>query len=149
MKEDLNLLLERAITIAVQAHAGQRDKAGAPYILHPLRVMFALEGNLARIVGVLHDVVEDSPDWSLERLRAEGMTEEVLSGLESVTRRADESYEAFVSRAAAHPVGRLVKLADLDDNLDVRRLATVTEKDQRRLAKYLRARAQLNGEATP
>ena len=71
--------LEHAIAIATEAHRGQQDKAGAPYILHPLRVMLALDGTVDRIVGVLHDVVEDGgSDWTFERLTAEGFTLEVI-----------------------------------------------------------------------
>lgn len=149
--------LERAIAIAVAAHAGTVDKAGAPYILHPLRVMLRLPDTLARIVGVLHDVVEDHGDiWPESRLRELGFGDDVLDALRSVTKRADEEaakgapyeeklacYLRFVRRAAAHPVGRRVKLADLDDNLDITRLPGVSEKDARHLDKYLAARAEL------
>lgn len=133
--------VERAIAIAAEAHAGQTDKAGAPYVLHPLRVMLAQSDTDARIVGVLHDVIEDCPAWTLERLRAEGFSEAVLEALLSVTKRPDEEhdYEAFVRRAAMHPIGRLVKLADLRDNSDLGRIASPTQKDFDRLAKYRRA----------
>jgi (p)ppGpp synthase/HD superfamily hydrolase len=127
--------LERAIEIAASAHAGQVDKAGTPYILHPLRVMLALASNEDRIVGVLHDVVEDT-HVSLDDLRAEGFSEAVLAGLESVTKQDGESYEAFVLRAAADPIGRRVKLADLTDNCDLSRIASPTQKDHDRIAKY-------------
>ena len=152
--------LQHGIAIAVAAHADRVDKAGAPYILHPLRVMFSLTGDLARTVGVLHDVVEDCPDWSFERLRAEGFSEDVISALRSVTKTADdegapgdsaevklERYLRFVRRAGADPVGRLVKLADLENNLDVTRLGAVTPKDAQRLSKYLAARQLLIGAA--
>ena len=136
--------LARAIEIAVEAHAGQTDKAGAPYILHPLRVMLALEGDEDRIVGVLHDVIEDCPGWTQERLRGEGFSEVVLTALAHVTKLSeDEEYPAFIARAAQNPIARRVKRADLLDNLDVRRLSVVSEKDGRRLTKYLAALAQL------
>jgi (p)ppGpp synthase/HD superfamily hydrolase len=148
--------LERAIAIAVQAHAGVADKAGAPYVLHPLRVMLAVEGNAARTVAVLHDVVEDCAEWSFERLASEGFSEEVLDGLRAVTKLPEEEdvpgdtqdikmqrYLAFVRRAACNPLGRAVKLADLNDNLDVSRLPVITEKDSQRLSRYLQARATL------
>lgn len=136
------LTLERAVAIAAEAHAGQTDKAGAPYILHPLRVMAAQEGDAARIVGVLHDVVEDSP-VTLDHLAAAGASEAVLRGLDAVTRRAEESYEAFVARAGADPLGRAVKIADLRDNMDLARIAQPSDKDRARLARYARALAQL------
>jgi (p)ppGpp synthase/HD superfamily hydrolase len=149
--------LARAIEIAVQAHAGAVDMAGAPYILHPLRVMFSLESEIERIVGVLHDVVEDGgPVWTFERLTSEGFSEEVISSLKSVSKLPEDEdvegdsveakrdrYLAFVRRAGAHPVGRKVKLADLEDNLDVSRLPEVRPKDVVRLSKYLDARKLL------
>ncbi|MCB6177281.1 hypothetical protein LHP98_03955 [Rhodobacter sp. Har01] len=137
--------LERAIEIAVTAHAGQKDKAGAPYILHPLRVMLSLEGDAERIVGVLHDVIEDCPGWSLDRLRGEGFSDEVLAALALVTKQSEaEDYTAFIDRCRQNPVSRRVKRADLLDNLDVRRLPEVTESDALRLGKYGRALRQLD-----
>ena len=137
--------LARAIEIAVEGHAGQTDKAGAPYILHPLRVMLSLETESERIVGVLHDVVEDCPGWTFERLRDEGFSPEVLEALAAVTKVSeDEDYPSFIARAAINPIARAVKRADLMDNLDVRRLPILTEKDSRRLNKYLSALAQLS-----
>jgi (p)ppGpp synthase/HD superfamily hydrolase len=131
--------LERAIAIAAEAHAGQVDKAGAPYVLHPLRMMLTLSSNAERIVAVLHDLVEDCPGWTFERLRSEGFCEEVVSALRSVTKRHDEDYEAFVRRAAENPIGRKVKLADLNDNCDLTRIAAPSERDVARIAKYRRA----------
>lgn len=131
--------LNCAIAIAAEAHASQVDKAGQPYILHSLRVMLRLGSEEERIVGVLHDVVEDCPGWTLDRLRQEGFPEPVLVAIESVTKRNGESYEAFVQRAGADPIGRAVKLADLADNMDRTRLAEVTPKDEARLARYARA----------
>lgn len=137
--------LSRAIEIAVAAHAGQIDKAGAPYILHPLRVMLSLDSDVERIVGVLHDVVEDCPDWSMDRLRSEGFSQDVLTALAHVTKLSeDEDYGAFIARAAKDPVARRVKRADLVDNLDVRRLPRVSDKDAQRLSKYLAALKQLD-----
>ena len=97
--------LGRAIAIAAEAHAGQTDKANAPYILHPLRVMMALDTPEEQIAGVLHDVVEDSDEWDFDRLREEGFSEVVLDTLDSVSKRGDESYEQFVWRAGKHPIG--------------------------------------------
>ena len=136
--------LERAITIAAQAHAGQADKAGAPYILHPLRVMLRMNTDEERMVAVLHDVIEDS-DWTLDRLRAEGFPEAVLTGIESMTRNPEETYEEYVLRAGRNAIGRRVKLADLEDNSDLSRIAQPTEKDRARIEKYRRAIALLQG----
>lgn len=136
------LSLERAVALAAEAHAGQIDKAGTPYILHPLRVMLAQQSDEARIVGVLHDVVEDTP-VTFDDLAAIGASDAVLQGLEAVTRRGDESYDAFVERAGADPLGRPVKVADLRDNMDLTRIAAPTERDHARLDRYRAALAAL------
>lgn len=134
--------VEDALALAVEAHRGQKDKAGQTYILHPLRVMMRLETDAERTVALLHDVVEDTP-WTLEKLRAAGYPEEVLSALDALTRRDGETYEAFIERVRPHALARRVKLADLEDNMDVRRLAAVTPKDAERLARYRAAWARL------
>lgn len=137
--------LEEAIRIAVEAHRGQRDRAGAPYILHPLRMLFRVQTDAERMAAVLHDVVEDTA-WTLDDLRARGFPVEVVDAVDHLTRRADESYEQFVERAGGHPVSRRVKLADLEDNLDVRRIGTVTPADAERLNRYLRAWRRLTAD---
>jgi len=133
-------LLENAIAIAVEAHRGKLDKAGQPYILHPLRVMFRVETEDEKIVAILHDVVEDHGDiWPVERLRLAGFSPHVLKALDCVTKRDGESNEKFIERSASNSIALHVKLADLEDNLDVRRLHQVTEKDLMRLNRYLAA----------
>lgn len=127
--------LERAIELAVIHHKGQRDKAGQPYILHPLRVMLRCQGEEAQMVAVMHDLLEDTP-VTADMLRQEGFSETVLRGLDGVTRRPDESYEQFVARAKTDPLSRQVKLADLEDNLDVRRLTQLSNHDLKRLQRY-------------
>ncbi|MEQ1768335.1 MAG: GTP pyrophosphokinase [Devosia sp.] len=133
--------LQRAIEIALAAHADQFDKAGALYILHPLRVMLAQTTEKARIVAVLHDVVEDCEDWSLDRLRAEGFSEEIVSAIDAVTKRPGEEddYDKFIERGSRNALAREVKLADLRDNSDLSRLANPTEKDRARVARYQKA----------
>jgi (p)ppGpp synthase/HD superfamily hydrolase len=131
--------LERAIAIAAEGHSGAKDKGGEPYILHPLRMMLSLSSTEERIVAVLHDVCEDCPGWTLDRLRAEGFPDHIIAALDSVTTREGEDYEAFARRAAANPIGRSVKLADLADNCDLSRIATPTERDHQRIEKYRRA----------
>jgi (p)ppGpp synthase/HD superfamily hydrolase len=131
--------LERAIAIAAEAHAGQVDKAGAPYVLHPLRMMLSLASNDERIVAVLHDVCEDCPGWTFDRLCREGFADHIIVAVRSVTKRDDEDYEAFVRRAAADPIGRRVKLADLHDNSDLTRIAAPTARDLARIEKYRHA----------
>jgi (p)ppGpp synthase/HD superfamily hydrolase len=134
--------LEDAIALAVEAHRGQRDKAGQTYILHPLRVMMRLETEAERMAAILHDVVEDTP-YTLERLRELGYPAEVLTALECLTKREGENYEAFIERVRPHPLARRVKLADLEDNMDVRRLTAVGPKEAERLARYRAAWARL------
>ena len=129
--------LERAIEIAVSAHKGVKDKGGNPYILHPFRVMLSLNSEEEKIVGVLHDVVEDAEDWTFEKLQDEGFSNQILEGLQSVTKTSeDENYDEFVQRALANTIGRQVKIADIKDNLDVTRLDILTEKDVKRLQSY-------------
>lgn len=134
--------LEDAIALAVEAHRGQREKSGQPYILHVLRVMLRGETEDEQMAGVLHDVVEDTR-YSLDDLRHLGYPEPVVEAVDCLTRRPDESYDQFIARAVANPIARRVKLADLEDNMDVRRLSDVTERDRERLNRYVRARNQL------
>lgn len=134
--------LERAIAIAALAHEGQVDKAGAPYVLHPLRVMLACQTPEARIAAVLHDVVEDTA-ITLEELEGEGFPAEVLEAVAALTKREGEDYEAFIRRVAPNPIAREVKLADLRDNSDLSRIAEPTERDRERIKKYKRAIAYL------
>jgi (p)ppGpp synthase/HD superfamily hydrolase len=131
--------LERAIVIAANGHAGAVDKGGAPYILHPLRMMLNLTSTDERIVAVLHDVCEDCEGWTLDRLRQEGFADHIIAALDSVTKLDGEDYEAFARRAAANPIGRRVKLADLADNCDLSRISSPTEEDYQRIEKYRRA----------
>ncbi len=140
--------LERAIAIAVEAHTGQFDKAGEPYILHPLRVMMGVSTPESRIAAVLHDVVEDS-EWTLDDLRREGFSDTVLSAVDSVTRRDEESYDDFVIRSGQDPIGRDVKIADLRDNANLSRIPHPTPKDEARKQRYLKALATLGADATP
>lgn len=130
--------VEDAVSIAARAHRGQTDKAGAPYLLHPLRMMLRMETEAAMMAAVLHDVVEDT-GWTLERLRGEGFPDEVVEAVDCLTRREGESYEEFVERARANPIARRVKIADLEDNMNVRRFGRLGAKDLERLEKYHRA----------
>jgi (p)ppGpp synthase/HD superfamily hydrolase len=141
-------LLERTIALAVRQHAGQSDKSGAPYILHPLRMMTRMNTPETMMVAVLHDVVEDT-DTTLADLQAEGFPESVIAAVDAVSRRKTETYEEFVSRAGANALARDVKIADLEDNMNLLRLGTagLSEKDVERLNRYLRAWRQLTGAA--
>lgn len=137
--------LERAIEIATEAHRGQFDKAGNDYILHPLRVMAAGKNTNEKIVGVLHDVVEDS-DWTFEKLIAEGFSSEVIEALRCITKLSDcEPYDKFIARVKTNKLAIAVKLNDLSDNMDIRRLPYLSDKNVKRLKKYLKAYKQLMG----
>jgi len=137
--------LESAISIAAQAHAGQVDKAGQPYITHCLRVMMRVEGIDKQITAVLHDVVEDCPGWTFGKLAAHGFSEEIIEALRLLTRdpATELGYEDYVMRAAANPIARAVKLADLEDNCDLSRISNPTQADFDRIAKYQRVIALL------
>ncbi|MCK4412780.1 MAG: HD domain-containing protein [Candidatus Eisenbacteria sp.] len=136
--------LERAIQIAARAHASQQDKAGQPYILHPLRVMLRLDSEEERIVAVLHDLIEDT-EWTSDDLLSEGFSPRIVDAVLALTRQDGESYDGFVRRAARNPIGRRVKIADLEDNMDLSRIPNPTARDQERLKKYERAYRQLAG----
>lgn len=129
--------VDRAIEIAAQAHAGQTDKLGRPYIAHPMRMMarFLREGHERyAIIAALHDVIEDS-DWTLDGLRAEGFADDIVEAVGALTRSRREAYLAYVERAAKHPLARWVKQADLIDNINEDRLSALPEPDRSRLRK--------------
>jgi (p)ppGpp synthase/HD superfamily hydrolase len=137
--------LERAIQIAAEAHAGQVDKGGAPYVLHPLRVMMAMETDEERIVAVLHDVIEDCPRWPEARLYVEGFSADVLEALDALTRHQGETYDQFVARVKLNPLAARVKLSDLRDNMLITRIPKPNDGDRRRAMKYARAYEFLGG----
>lgn len=139
--------LQRAIEIAVEAHRGQSGRGGEPYILHPLRLMLQMTTEATRMVAVLHDVVEDNREWTLERLRAEGFARAIVEAVDALTRREGEAYLEFARRAGAHPLSRPVKLADLRDNMDMTRLPLLAARDHERLERYHAAWRLLSGEA--
>lgn len=131
--------LEHALVIAALAHAGQRDKAGQPYILHPLRMMLKLETDQERMVALLHDVLEDTA-VTLEELEEAGFSDEVLQAVQRLTRRLGESRMDAAQRAAQDPLTLSVKLADNADNLDPKRIAEPQEEDLERMKEYRRIR---------
>jgi len=130
--------LNIAIEIAAIAHTGQVDKAGAPYILHPLRVMLTRDNELEQICAVLHDVVEDT-EITFEDLRKQGFSEEVIEVLDCLTKREGESYDEFIGRVLRNETACRVKLADLEDNMDLSRIKNPSEKDRERIRKYEKA----------
>ena len=128
-------MLEKAIEIAVEAHRGQIDKAGKIYILHPIRVMLRGQNEREQIVGILHDVVEDTP-VTLDMLRTEGFSEEILDAISCITRNNGEDYGDFINRVLTNPLATQVKLYDLEDNMNRERIPFPTEKDNERFTKY-------------
>jgi (p)ppGpp synthase/HD superfamily hydrolase len=136
--------LENAILLAAQSHLGQQDKAGAPYILHPLRVMMRCRTPDAMIAAVLHDLVEDPP-VTLAQLHEQGYPEAVVAAVSCLTKAEGEDYDAFVARVKANPIATEVKIADIEDNMDIRRLAGVGAKEAERLERYRRAYKELTG----
>ena len=142
--EDKKLLqlLEKAIRIAVNAHANQFDKAGAPYILHPIRVMNGVKKVLEKIVGVLHDVVEDT-NITIEDLEKEGFPIEALEAIDALTRRIGETYTDFILRIKENEIARKIKIVDLRDNSDLFRLHEIEEKHLSLIKRYHAAMKEL------
>lgn len=134
--------IERAIEIAARAHAGQVDKAGAPYIFHPLRLMFAVKTPEQKMAAILHDVVEDT-DVTFDYLRAEGFSSEILNAIKALTKADGEARLDAAKRAAADPIARVVKLADVTDNMDISRFANPSKKDYDRLIEYAQVKELL------
>ena len=133
-------MLGKAIEIAVSAHAGQMDKGGKPYILHPLWVMNQVRhlGEDYMIVAVLHDVIEDS-DWTITALLTEGFSSDVVTALSYLTHAHSDPYEEYIKQVARHPISKAVKLKDLEHNSRITRLKGLRKKDFDRLEKYHRA----------
>jgi (p)ppGpp synthase/HD superfamily hydrolase len=131
-------VLEKALGIALIAHAGQKDKAGAPYILHPLRLMMtALEPD-AQVTALLHDVLEDS-ELTEDDLNQAGIPAHITAAVATLTRQIDETYEEFIERIASDELARKVKILDIKDNLNLQRLKSVNKADLLRVTEYHRA----------
>lgn len=137
--EDSATLLDKAAIICVTKHAGQRDKMGCAYFQHPMRVAMRCRTDEEKMVALLHDTIEDT-DVTPEYLLAEGFPQPVVDAILSVTKQDGETYEDFVARAKQNPIGRIVKLHDLEDNLDIFRLITLDNAMAARYNKYLAAR---------
>ncbi|MCM1139150.1 MAG: GTP pyrophosphokinase [Muribaculum sp.] len=131
-------LVKLAYEICAAAHAGQTDKVGMPYHLHPERVAARCTTDAETIVALLHDTIEDT-DITLEYLLSIGFPQYIVDGVLSVTKRDGEIYEDFVARAKQNPIGRVVKIHDLEDNMDIRRLDELTDEMVVRQRKYLKA----------
>jgi len=136
--------LMSALDLAAAAHAGQVDKAGQPYIDHPIRVAAHFSDETLGVIALLHDVVEDTP-VTLERI-AQEFGPDVAAEVEALTRREGESYAEFIRRVAQRPLARRVKIADLQDNLDLSRLPSLSERDWERVRRYREALAVLQSQ---
>jgi GTP diphosphokinase / guanosine-3',5'-bis(diphosphate) 3'-diphosphatase len=129
--------LEQAIQLATHLHAGQVDKAGKPYIEHPLRVMASVTEETEKIVAVLHDTLEDTS------LTVEAIDHlfgpDVAFAVKALSKLDGEDYFSFIKRVQLNAIAVKVKLADLKDNMDLSRLEKVTDRDLLRHAKYKEA----------
>ena len=136
--------LDIALMTAARAHSGQRDKGGQLYLYHPMAVMKRVdqENENQKIVALLHDVVEDS-SLTLDDLRTRGFSEEVVEAVDALTRRKGETYREFILRAKENKIARVVKIADLQENMDLSRLKDITERDMERMERYHKALQKL------
>jgi (p)ppGpp synthase/HD superfamily hydrolase len=128
-------IIEQALSIALSAYAGKQDKAGKTYILHPLRIMAKMQTPSEMATALLHDVIEDS-DMTAEDLLKQGIPQTVVDAVLALTKQTNETYEDFICRAMQNPLAAKVKLADIEDNINVLRLETLSTKDLERVAKY-------------
>jgi (p)ppGpp synthase/HD superfamily hydrolase len=135
--------LERAIAFAVEQHAGQVDRYGRPYILHPLRLMHGMDTDEERMTAALHDVLEDCPGVTLADLARLGVPPAVLKAVALLTHAEDVSWDDYIARLAPDPIARKVKLADLADNMDLRRTPELRPNDLERYNRYIGARRVL------
>ena len=143
MTENWNKLYDKALRIAIEVHEGQTDKSGRTYVMHPIRGAERCKDPRAKIVALLHDTIEDT-NVTPESLLEDGFSEEIVEAVMGVTKREGEGYEDFVRRAAKNPISKEVKMADLEDNMDIRRLEMLSDEDVARLRKYLKAWHYLN-----
>ena len=130
-----NEQLQFALELAIQKHKNQKDKSGKPYILHPIHVMETVKSDDAKIVAVLHDIIEDT-DVTEEDLLNAGLSKHIVDAIVILTRSRDEDYMDYVKNLSSNPLAKEVKLADLQHNMDLRRLSTLKERDLDRNRKY-------------
>jgi hypothetical protein len=134
--------LDCAIELAVIAYHGQRDKAGMPYVLHSLHVMMQVDTVKAKIVGVLHDVKEDRPHiWEN---RKDCFPAEIRDAVDAISRGPDESWDGYIGRVGANALAAVVKMADLDHNMDLSRIPDFGDEDAARALKYMKAKERLS-----
>ena len=139
-------ILEISLQIALDAYKGQKDKAGQTYILHPLRIMEKMDTLEEKAAALLHDVIEDS-DYTAQDLRQAGIPEHIVAAVEVLTKQPGEDYDHFIDRVLANDLARKIKIADIEDNINVLRLNSLGEKDLKRVAKYHRSWVKLQRSA--
>lgn len=128
----------KAFIIMFKAHKGQKDKGGGAYFLHPLRVSLNIKDKRARVIGLIHDVIEDSDKYKLSDFNF--LDEEQVEALKTLTHDKSVHYFDYIDKIKKNPLARKVKLSDLKDNMNLKRLKEITEKDRERFAKYEKAR---------
>lgn len=136
--------LEKAILISLEKHMGQTDVSSQPYILHPLRVMLNMNTEDEMIVAILHDTLEDT-DLSLEELVEEGFASAVIDAIQAITHNVGEAYDDYIYRVSQNELAKNVKLEDLKDNMNLRRIKDFEDYDFSKLRKYRRAWSILTG----
>lgn len=124
-----------ALELAVEKHKNQTDKAGNPYILHPLHVMENVNSKEGKIVAILHDIIEDT-DVTEDYLLKIGLSKRIVDAVVALTRSEDIDYQEYIKNLGSNPLAKEVKLADLEHNMDLKRLPTLEEKDLERNRKY-------------
>ena len=139
---DLQQQLCHAINIAIKAHHKQLDRSGQPYITHPFRVMESGQTLEEKIVGVLHDVIEDTT-LTLNDLSVEGFSDVIIDAVDALSKTENEAYDHYIARVEKNELAIRVKLNDLTDNMDLKRLTEITDDDIVRMRKYLKAYNQL------
>lgn len=128
-------IIETSLQIALNAYKGQKDKAGQTYILHPLRIMEKMASLEEKAVALLHDVIEDS-DYTAEDLLDAGVPSKVVEAVQALTKQDNEDYDDFIGRVLKNELATKIKIADIEDNINVLRLKTVNDTDLKRIAKY-------------
>lgn len=124
-----------ALELAVEKHKNQTDKAGNPYILHPLHVMENVNSKEGKIVAILHDIIEDT-DVTEDYLLKIGLSKRIVDAVVALTRSEDIDYQEYIKTLSSNPLAKEVKLADLEHNMDLKRLPTLEKKDLERNRKY-------------
>ena len=131
-------LLSTALIFATQRHSEQKDKAGKPYILHPIRVMLNFEDEKEQITALLHDVMEDQ-GATIEELEALSIPKDVIDALVIMSHDKSIPYDDYITKILTNELACKIKEADLKDNMNLNRLPVIREEDLERLQKYQRS----------